>query len=136
MSIGDFITSKLTQTAVYWGNPHEDGYGKVLFDEPIEIACRWEYKQQVLGTISATLVVGYQDISRSIVYVDRDLDEEGCLFLGTLDDLTDSEGDSSGGYYEPQQVDGAWIIKRFEKTPALGSTSVFLRKAHLTPWLT
>jgi hypothetical protein len=139
MSIADFITKRLVQTAVYWGNPQEDGYGGQTFDDPVEIACRWENKDQVLGTITGNQVIGYQDICRATVFVNQDLDEEGFLYLGTLSDLDaleDSSGDSSGGWYNPHKVVGAHIIKRFEKTPAIGSTTVFLRKAFLTPWLT
>jgi hypothetical protein len=136
MSISDFITKQLVQKAVYWGNPKEDGYGGLTFNDPIEIPCRWEEKSQVLGTITGNQVIGYQDICRAIVFVNQDLDEEGFLFLGTLIDLEDSSLDSSGGWYDPHQIKGAHIIKRFEKIPAVGSNTVFLRKAFLTPWLT
>jgi hypothetical protein len=135
MSIADFITSRLVQTAVYWGNPREDGYGSVTFDDPVEIVCRWEEKAQILGTITGNQVIGYQDICRAIVFVNQDLDEEGFLYLGTLADIEDSS-DSSGSFYDPHSIVGAHIIKRFEKTPAVGSNTVFLRKAFLTPWLT
>jgi hypothetical protein len=136
MGITQFITRALAQTAVYWGNPHDNGYGTATFDDPIEIHCRWEDKEQVLGTIAGNQITGYQKVSRAIVYVDRDLDEEGFLYLGTLDDMADSDGDSSGGWYDPHDIVGAYIIKRFEKIPALGSTTEFIRVAYLTPWLT
>lgn len=136
MGISAFITDKLTQVCVYWGNPVEDGYGKKNYDEPIEISCRWEEREQILGTITGAAVVGFQPISRSTVFVDRDLDEDGMLFLGTLADLEDSEGDSSGGYYNPHDIAGTHIIKRFVKIPAVGSTTEFLRIAYLSPWLT
>ena len=128
MGIVQFISSKLSQTAVYWGSPQEDGYGGQTFADPIEIPCRWEDKVQILGTITGQQTIGYQNISRTVVYVDRDLDEEGYLWLGTLDGIEDN--------VNPKDVPRAWIIKRFEKSPALGSTTEFLRKAFLTPWLT
>jgi hypothetical protein len=67
--------------------------------------------------------------SRACVYVKEDLDEEGMLYLGTLDDL------NSDTELDPKSVDGAYFIKRFEKSPVLGSTTEFLRKAYLTPSL-
>lgn len=136
MGIGSIITRNLRQHAVYWGSPVEDGYGGVSYADPIQISCRWEDKQQIIGTITGNQIVGFQNMSRAIVYVDRDLDVDGFLMLGTLDDLTDSSGDSSGEYYDPHQIATAYIIKRFEKTPALHSTTEFLRVAFLTPWLT
>jgi hypothetical protein len=40
-----------------------------------------------------------------------------------------------GGSSAPKDKDGAYTIKRFQKIPALGSTTEFLRKAYLTPSL-
>jgi hypothetical protein len=54
-----------------------------------------------------------------------------------LDDLEateDSSENSSGGWYNPQAVEGAYKIKQFEKLPALGSTATFVRRAYLTEW--
>lgn len=136
MGIGSVITGNLKQTCVYWANPVEDGYGKQTFDDPVELACRWEDKQQIIGTITGNQIIGFQNMSRAIVYLGQDVDVDGMLMLGTLDDLTESSGDSSGEYYDPQQRDDTYIIKRFEKTPALHSTTEFIRIAYLTPWLT
>lgn len=129
MNIATFIASKCTQTAVYWGSPTEDGYAGKTFADPVEIACRWEDKDQILGTQVGGEVTGSVLLSRSIVFVTQDLEEEGCLYLGTLTDL------SSAQKANPKLVDTAYSIKRFEKTPALGSTTDFLRKAFLTPFL-
>jgi hypothetical protein len=129
MGMEAFISSKCVQTAVYWGNPVNDGYGGHTFDDPVEIACRWEDKDQVVGTQVGGEVTGGVLLSRSIVFVTQDLDEEGYLYLGSLDDLSVEQ------QANPKLVETAYIIKRFEKTPALGSTTEFLRKAFLTPYL-
>jgi hypothetical protein len=123
MSITGILTGSCVQTAVYWGSPVDDGYGGKTFDLPVEIKCRWEdgYRS-ILGNNGATIG------SLARVYVLEDLDEEGFLYLGTLADL---DLDSSG-YIDPKEVDKAWIIKRFEKSPALKSTTVFVRKVYLT----
>lgn len=136
MGFEAFITRNLSQTAVYWGGPVQDGYGDFTYDDPVEISCRWEDKQQILGTITGNQILGFQSVSRAVVYVDQDLDEDGMLMLGELTDIEDSEGDSSGSYYDPRQLNNAYIIKRFEKTPVLGSSTEFLRRAFLTPYLT
>lgn len=121
MSIIDLLTRNCTQTAVYWGNPANDGYGGHTFDSPVEILCRWEEKT---GTFMSNR--GEQLYSKGEVYVLEDVEENGWLFLGTLADIT-GEDDTS----KPKDIAEAYEIKRFDKTPALGSTTEFLRKAYL-----
>jgi hypothetical protein len=69
-----------------------------------------------------------------LVFVNQDIDEEGYLYLGTLDELYDSAESSAGAIDDPKQIEGTYIIKRFQKTPSLDGTS-YLRKAYLTPSL-
>lgn len=124
MSIADTITKHCTQTCVYWGSPNEDGMGGKTFADPVEIACRWEEMNQVVSDAKGNLIT-----SRALVFTLQDVDEEGMLYLGLLSDINSAEeGD-------PMSIDKAYIIKRFAKTPALGSTTVFLRKSYLTPSL-
>jgi len=130
MSIASYIASKCVETAVYWGSPVEDGFGTKTYAEPIEIACRWEDRQQIVGAITTSRVLGFGEVSRARVFVTQDVEEEGVLFHGTLSDLTLAERAN------PKLKEGTHIIKRFEKIPAVGSTTEFLRTAHLTPWLT
>jgi len=130
MGIQNFIGRRLNQTAVYWGNPQEDGYGGNLYDDPIEIACRWEDTQQII-----LMANGEELLSRAIVFTEHELEENALLFLGTLDDLFSSSGESSGDV-DLTQIEGVHLIKRYEKTPSLRSDTDFLRKAYLTPFLT
>jgi hypothetical protein len=124
-SLDQFLINSCTQTAVYWGNPVDNGMGKNSYDAPVEIKCRWEGKGQILKTWDAKgNIIEYI----GVIYVTQDLDKDGCLFLGTLDDI------SSDAYYEPEVMDDAYAIKQFEKLPALRSETVFLRKAYLTLW--
>jgi len=125
MGIEAFINRKSPQTVVYWGNPQNDGFGGKTFDAPIEIKCRWEDKYQLLRDDTGNALA-----SRTIVYPNQDLDEEGWLWLGELVTLTTAQK------LDPQEVDGASIIKKFEKSPVLGSSTEFYRKAWLTPLLT
>jgi hypothetical protein len=126
MSITSFLSKTCVQTAVYWGSPTNDGYGGKTFAAPIEIFCRWEDRNEIF--IAAN---GDEAVSKSVVYVLLDLENEGYLYLGTLDELYDS-AESSGVTLDPSEIVGAQIIKRFDKTPALNSTTEFIRKAYLT----
>jgi hypothetical protein len=126
MSITSFLTRTCTQVAVYWGSPVNDGYGGKTFATPIEIFCRWEDRNEVFVASN-----GDEAVSKSVVYILQDLDQEGYLYLGTLDELYDS-AESSGITLAPSEIEGAQIIKRFDKQPALGSITEFLRKVYLT----
>jgi hypothetical protein len=73
--------------------------------------------------------------SRAVVYSAIDLDENGLLWKGNLDDLLSSSGESTGEI-DLSIVDLLFSIKRWGKTPALNSTTNYLRKSYLTPYLT
>lgn len=117
----NFISSVCVQTAVYWGNPASDGYGKLTFDTPIEISCRWDHKTRVLVNTA-----GKEVVSRAEVLVTQELDEEGFLFLGSLDDLPQRHATS-----DPMKVSGAYEIKVFTKNPLFQSTREFVYMAYL-----
>jgi len=132
MGIIDVLSKRYVQVCVYWGSPQNDGEGGFTFDEPIELFCRWEAMDQIVSDKKGNTIT-----SRAVVYVNQDLVEEGMLFLGTLDDLYDTYNtdNSAGDIPHPKSIDNAYFIKRFQKTPSLGSTSDYLRKAYLTPSL-
>ena len=131
MGIQESIEDMCTEKAVYWGNPQNDGEGGFTFDDPIEIDCRWENVNQIVSDEK-----GAEITCRGLVYTTQDVQEEGYLYRGTLDDLYDSNAsDSSAGeVYNPKTITGAWAIKRFQKIPSLDGEG-FLRKAFLTPSL-
>lgn len=127
MGIVQAITRQCKQKAVYWGNPVKNGYGGYTYDDPIEIDCRWEEKAQLLKMWDSK-----GDIFECIalVYVLQDVDREGYLFFGTLDDLDSAQEDAP----ETIEISGrkAYSIRQFEKLPALGSTTEFIRAAYLS----
>jgi len=131
MGIEEVIANNCSDVAVYWGNPTEDGNGGKTFADPQELACRWENINQVVVDNK-----GAEITSRALVFVTQDVQEEGMLYHGTLEDLYDSNAtDSSvGEVNNPMTIDGAYIIKRFQKTPSLSGDG-FLRKVYLTPSL-
>jgi hypothetical protein len=118
----------LKQTAVYWGNPVNQGDNFFTYDDPIEIPCRWEEKTQLIKDWDAK---GREFECVAMVYVLQDLDKHGILMLGALADL-DSSGDSSGVFYDPTLEPNAFEIKQFQKIPSLGSTTEFVRTAFLS----
>jgi len=130
MSIGAIIERNCSQLCVYWGNPKNDGRGGYTFDEPVELACKWEEMKQLVTDSKGNTIT-----SRATVYLTIDVEEEGMLYNGTLDDIYDEYESSSNAIDDPRKIKGAFVIKKFDKIPALGSDSVFLRKAYLTPSL-
>ena len=127
MSLESTIKRACKQTAVYWGNPVNDGTGGFTFDDAVEIKVRWEDRKEVF--VAPT---GDQLVSKAIVYAMQDLDENGYLYLGTLDSLYDSAESSGGAIDNPKEIDGAYPIRRPDKTPVFGSTTSFIRKVYLT----
>lgn len=125
MSITSFIKRACKQDAVYWGNPQNDGYSSLKYDAAVEIKCRWEDKVQLIVDKE-----GATQSSRALVYCLQELDEEGWLYQGLLADLTAAE------IANPKLIQKASIIKKFEKSPVLYSTTDFYYKAWLTPLLT
>lgn len=117
--MGTFPDRNLNQTAVYWRSPTPDGMGGFTYDDPEEIDCRWTASTQVI-----TASNGDQVVCRAEVQVDQDLDEQGLLYLGTLDDLESSEEE------DPSTVDAAYSIRRFDKIPGIRADR-FFRKAYL-----
>lgn len=103
------ISRFLKQTAVYWGGPVNNGTGGYNFDDPIEINVRWEDKQEVLEDDQ-----GNELISRAVVYTNQQLEEQGYLYLGRLDDM---ESASS-----PSDITGSRRIVQIGSIPSLDAS--------------
>lgn len=120
MGIEKFIQKVCVQTAVYWGSPTNDGFGGFTFAAPIEIPVRWEDKTQIVATMD-----GQEVTSDTEVLVTIDLEYNGYLYLGLLEDLTDDEQEN------PMLVSGAKPIISISKIPMIKSTTEFVRKVYL-----
>lgn len=121
MGIINFIERISVQTAVYWDNPVDDGYGGYTFDTAVEISCRWESTTEVIKTIN-----GEDIICVAKVLVTQELDDQGWLYLGELDD---SQMDSNP---QPKDVQGSYQIVRNNKIPLLRSTDEFVYTVYLS----
>lgn len=113
------LANQLNQTAVYWGNPQSDGYGGRTFDDAVEVAVRWQDRQEMFIDMQ-----GREQTSRAVVYVATDLAIGGYLYLGELADLSSAEeGD-------PLAISTAYEIRAFSKSPDIGADK-FARKLWL-----
>jgi hypothetical protein len=120
MSIIDFIESVAVQTAVYWGTPVDNGYGGFTYADPIEILCRWEGSTKLI-----TDAKGQQIVCVAEVMVLQELDIDGLLYLGSLDDLDSAQED------DPSTITGSQRIKQFMKTPLFASDDEFVYISYL-----
>jgi len=118
--IEDVVAEFIVQTAVYWGPGTNDGYGSKVWPDPVEVLCRWTDKTEIVQSDN-----GEEAVSSANALVNDDLEYEGYMFLGTLDDLDSSEEDN------PMTVDGAWRIIRWQKVPMVFETDDFVRTAYL-----
>ena len=125
MGIESFIKSMCVQTAVYWGNPVDDGYGGKTFDYPVEIKVRWDYKQK-----QVVLPDGKEINADVQVLTPEDLEVGGFLFLGELDDLYDF----SSGVTNPLDAGDAYEILTIEKVSMPKSTTQFVRTVSLSKY--
>lgn len=134
MNSFDHLLKRLCpQTAVYWGAPEPNGFGGYTYADPVEIKCRWKEAERIVGNDNEH---GITTVSRAEVTVLQDLEEEGCLYLGTLGSLAEYLESSAGTYIDPKDVNAertvVYRIRRFAKIPRLGSTTDFVRVAYLS----
>lgn len=120
MSIPKFIKRLCVQTAIYWGSPVDDGYGKKEFDDPVEIKVRWDDTTDLIRSVD-----GKEVACKSKIIVQQDVDLGGYLMLGSLDDIDSGLSDT------PQDITGAYEIIRLDKTPLFRKTDQFVRTAYV-----
>jgi len=101
-----FLTRNLNQTVVYWGTPSPDGFGGNTFATYVEINGRWEDSSEKFINPE-----GEEVVSKAMIFLDQDVDIGGWLYLGDTDDISSANQDS------PENVDGAYEIRAFMKTP-------------------
>ncbi len=103
----------LNQTATYWAKDGEDDFGNTSFSSPQTIECRWEDNSEMFRDDN-----GNEVMSNAVVYVNKDLELEGYLYLG--------DNDAN----DPTTLDNAREIRKFEKMPSVDG-SEYQRKAWL-----
>ena len=120
MSITNMITRVCTQDLVYWALASIDGYSRETFTAPVAIKGRWESAKEIVMDSK-----GEEVVSVARAWVLQDVTEEGYLYLGAI-------GDSDYNV-DPLAMDRdkALRIIAFTKLPGLGSTTDFVRRAHM-----
>jgi len=120
MAIQTFIERICKQTAVYWGDPVNDGYGAKTYADPVEVKVRWDETYQVVKNN-----LGEEVNADAAVLTPIDLAIEGMLYLGELTDI------DSGDLATPIDVDGAYEILGREKVSMPLSLTDFVRTVYL-----
>lgn len=113
------ITHLLKQTAVYWAAPTKDGYQTPTFSTPSEISVRWENKSVLFVDEN-----GKEVRSKATIYIDQDVDLDGYLFLGEVDDL------SSDAQSDPRKENDAYPIRGVDNLCSFDGTT-YVRRALL-----
>lgn len=70
-------TENMHEALTYWPPGGNDGYGGVLYGNPIAIAGRWQDKRILFRDAQ-----GRETVSDAVIYVDRELALAGKLFRG------------------------------------------------------
>ncbi len=118
MGLLEFIKKISVQTAVYWEPTGNDGYGGKTWADPVEIPVRWD------NTISvSSFIPGTRILCNATVLVNQELNPEGYLYLGTLEDFEDMSN--------PLSIDAAYPIQRFSTIPLIKSRTKFIKIAYL-----
>ena len=117
----DLLETMLIHVAVYWGPSGIDDHGNKKFLAPIEVKARWEKNTRLLldekGNVTAFM---------SKVYVDRDVEELGVLWLSKASP-DDTPGTALGQVpsnaktspYNPFKAKAAAEIRKFSKIPTI-----------------
>lgn len=102
-------TRNMNQQATYWATNTPDGFGGFNFASPVLISCRWQDKDTLVRNSE-----GDEVVANSVVYVDRQLAQEGWLCVG---DLTASLS----------PVAGSNEIIALQSSPSLDGTTVLYK---------
>jgi len=108
--------------AVYWPSPTPREDGSNSYGAPIEINCFWKDGFQSIPDRDM------REVSvKALIYVSQDLDEQGMLYKGRLQDLTAAEK------ADPRLVERAYEITKFVKTPSLHLRNQYNRQVYIAP---
>jgi hypothetical protein len=98
------------QNAVYWAPLAANGMGRVTFDDPVDVAVRWENKNEIFVNAQ-----GQEERSLSIAYPASAVALNGYMWLGEVSDLPSDDS--------PRGVSGAVQIKSVYDCPSVNGRS-------------
>lgn len=96
------------QWAVYWATESNDQFGNPVYEEPVEIKCRWEDKQDLFRDKE-----GKEVVSSAKVWPDRHLTLDGVLWEGRLEDVPSQT--------HPFENPGSRAIRSTNSVPSLNA---------------
>lgn len=120
MSIENYLKRLCTDIAVYWSDPVTVVDGSFDYATPVEIKCFWREEIKMIRDSD-----GKEIVSKAAVHVLEDIDDNGMLFHGELDDLSTAEK------ADPKKRKDAYEIKLFVKTPSIHLVGEYSRKVML-----
>jgi len=94
----------MKQKAVWWDVDGIDANGQPTHALPVEIDVRWEEVAEEFINSD-----GDRELSRALLVVDRDVQIKGMIMLGELSSVTEAN---------PKDMEGAWEIRQWKKTPS------------------
>lgn len=108
------IDDMLNQTATYWAPGAYDAFGQPSLAAPVELACRWQNKTDLIRTPA-----GREVVSSAVVYPASAVATGGWLYLGTSVEAN------------PQVLAGAYEILNVGTSPDLDDETLISHKAWL-----
>lgn len=114
------------QKCVLWGNPQSDGKGGYIFDEPIEIDCRWEDKQEIKELYDGNVVT-----TTAKVLVNIDIKRRSYMANYKLSELQQLATDNGWDINKPREFHDAFMVIQFDKIPMVFRDDDFVRTAFL-----
>lgn len=127
MSILSFIKGKTKQDFVYWSPSGNNGFGKMEFEDPVELKGRWEDEFENMAKDSSSRIKvakdGKEYLSQATIFTsEKPVDGwhlDGYVFLGVLTDLATPA--------DPYSNNKAFEIKRIDSIPDLNNTGTMFR---------
>lgn len=104
----------MPNVAVYWPPASNDGFGRFILGDPIEVVCRWEDK-----AVKFVTPQGQEAVSDAIVYVGRKVAIGGWLALG--------DETAVGTGVDPRSLAGAREIRQVHSSPSLAGDEVLYK---------
>lgn len=108
----DISTHKLNQSAVYWAVTGKDGFNTYTYSAPVQIACRWEDRTDIVKNSK-----GEEVVSSALVFVDRVVSQEDYLLLGDLEVSTPAN---------PFNAKQAYPVIRMDSIPNVKANEVLI----------
>lgn len=97
-----------TQDITYWAPAGDNRYGDDTFAAPVKLRGRWEDRQE-----QVYLASGEESVSKAIVFISAEVDEEGYIAIGDHTAQAD-----------PTAVAGAQQIRATASIPSMRSNEI------------